>query len=442
MRRASVRFLWAPLLGLGILALIPAAAAGANAPVPTIVQPPDRFFQEEDVLDVVVSYERPDGASSQHRAKVSIQLIVDGAVIEERTLAPDVVVSTFEVPIDHEDPIGLIQVCVWQAGSGFDDRVCRRVRAAGTGELDRVRRSLEEMNEICDAVVRYSVMRLGLGHVPQTLEELVPAFLERVPSASPFSAPYEYSATDGHFALRLALPGSGEIRNEDGAFTKLPRNAITDREAARLTRQQLAELAQAVESYRVDYNRFPERIEEVAPLYQPFLHSVDPYGHRYVLALAPDDYVLTSLGRDGLPGGDGFDADSRITNGMQFTATTPYRGGYEYLRRTFQDMSQIAGALSYFEEQTGRWPDALSELVGGPWFSWPRPFTDDCGNPYDYRVFHTGFGRMEYRLRAFGCNGVPDTDPFESLLYYSADTSGYVSSPGWRFAYRWPGLFD
>ncbi|MBZ5637549.1 MAG: type II secretion system protein GspG [Acidobacteriia bacterium] len=442
MSRSAARMTWSLLLALGILALIPASGAEARPPAPTIVQPPDRFFQEGNVLDVVVSLGGSSTASIRRGARTEIQLIVDGEVIEERNLASDVGVSTFEVPVNPEDPIGLIQVCARQAGSRSDDRECRRVRAAGAREFDRLRRSLEEMNEISDAVVRYSELRLGYGHVPQTLEGLVPVFLDRVPSASPLSTPYEYTAAEGHFTLCLALPGSGEIRNDDGAFTKLPRGAITDREAARLTRQQLSELGVALESYRVDNNRYPQRIEDVAPVYQRFLHPVDPYGHRFVFSSGPDEYVLTSLGRDGLPGGEGFDADSEVTRGAQLGETTPYRGRYEYLRRTFQDLSQIAAALSYFQEQTGRWPDSLSELVGGPWFSWPRPFIDFCGNPYDYHVFDIGLGRREYRLRAFGCDGIPETDPLENVLYFSADDAGHVTAPGWRFAYLWPGLFD
>lgn len=431
-----------PLVALGITVLIPASFAGSNLPAPRIVQPPDRFFQESSNMAVVVGYDGANNGSSQLRPNMSVQLIVDGALIEQRPVPTDGRVSTFTVLTNSENPISLIEVCVQQGGSGSDDRVCRRVRAAGIREFDRVRRSLEEMTEISDAVVRYSVMRLGPGHVPQTLEELVPAFLERAPTSSPFSIPYEYTVTTGHFSLRLVLPGSGEIRNEDGTFTKMPRGAITDREAARLTRQQLSELAQSLESYRVDNNRFPDRIEDVAPVYRRFVPGVDPYGHPYVFSLAPDAYVLTGLGRDGLTGGEGFDADTKVSNGLQLAATTPYRGRYEYLRRTFMDMSQVAGALSYFEEQNGRWPDSLSELIGGPWFHWPRAFSDDCGNPYDYHVFNTGFGNREYRLRAFGCNGTPNTDPFEDLLYFSADTAGYTSAPGWRFAYRWPGLYD
>lgn len=315
------------LLALGIVALIPVSEAEARSPVPTIVQPPDRFFQDGNVLNVVVSHERPSAPSTRRGARMAIQLMVDGELAEERVLPSGTSVSTFVVPIHPEDPIGLIQVCIGRTGSQSADRECRRVRAAGPREVDLMRRSLEEMNEIADAVIRYSVMRLGFGRAPQSLEELVPDFLDHVPWASPLSTPYEYTASEVHFALRLALPGSGEIRNEDGAFTRLPRGAITDREAARVVRQQLAELAQSVESYRVDNNVYPERIEDLASgLYQTFLHAVDPYGKRYQYSRGSDDYVLTGFGRDGRPGGEGFDADSTVTRGMQLVATTPYRG--------------------------------------------------------------------------------------------------------------------
>ncbi len=442
MLRSTAPMCCLALVGLSSVALVPASPAATHTPLPTILQPPDRFFQEDDVLDVVVSCASPDALVTRRGSRLTIRLLVDGVVIENRTVGSDFGASVFQVPINADDPIGLIQVCVRAPGSGSEDRACRQVRAAGTEDFDRLRRSLEEMTDIADAVMHYSVMRLGYGRVPQALEELVPDFLDRVPSASPLSTPYTYNAADGHFTLRLGLPGSGEILNEDGAFTKLPRGAITDREAARLTRQQLAELALAIESYRVDANVYPERIEDLAPVYQRFLHTVDPYGNRYLYAPRDDDYVLTSLGRDGLPGGEGFDTDSKVTRGRQFVETTPYRGRYEYARSTLLDLSGIAGALSYFQEQTGRWPDSLDELVGGPWFSWPRPFTDACGNPYDYRVFDLGLGRRGYRIRAFGCNGVTETNSLEYLLDYSADNQGYTSSPLGRFAYVWPGLFD
>ena len=428
-----------PLVALMSVVMSSASNAATAVPQPTIVRPPDRFFEEGSSLDVVVSYGL--ARAGTRRANLSVQLTVDGALVAEGPLPAGGGVSTFTVPVNPEDPIALIQVCIVRSGAA-PDRACTRVRAAGTREFDSLRRTLEEMNEIADAVVRYSITRLGYRGVPQSLDVLVPDFLASVPSTSPFASPYEYTTTGEHFVLRLALPGVGEIVNEDGAFTKLPNGSITDREAARLTRQDLTELATAVESYRVDNNVFPASIDEVAPVYTRFPHLIDPYGRPYVFALAPDAYVLSGLGRDGLPGGEGFDADSKVANGMQLVATTPYRGRNEYFRRTIKDMSQVSAALNYFQEGNGRWPASLSELIGGPWFSWPRSFNDDCGNPYEYHVYDLGFGRNMYQLRAHSCRSATYTDPWDDLLYFAADNQGYVSNPAGRWVYRWPGLFD
>ena len=236
MHRSTLRVVCATLMTLVNLALIPESNAAASVPQPTIVQPPDRFFQEGSALDVVVSFSGANSGEGQRRANMTIQLMVDGALVEERALPSAGGVSSFTVAANPADPIGLIQVCVSKSGSGSGDRACRRLRAAGTREYDSLRRSLEELNEISDAVTRYCNLRLGYRGVPQTLAALVPDFLERVPTVSPLGTPYEYTATGEHFELRLALPGVGEIVSEDGR-SQASRGAITDREAARLTRQ-------------------------------------------------------------------------------------------------------------------------------------------------------------------------------------------------------------
>ena len=107
-------------------------------------------------------------------------------------------------------------------------------------------------------------------------------------------------------------------------------------------------------------------------------------------------------------------------------------------------MSQVASALADFLEQMGRYPESLSELVGGPWFSHARAFTDFCGNPYSYRVRDAGRGIQEYRLQAFGCDGIPNTDLSEySLFSFFADNQGHHTAPvPWGFAHSWPGVFD
>ena len=54
---------------------------------------------------------------------MAIPLMVDGEVVEERALPSDASVSTFVVPINPEDPIGLIPVCIGRAGSQEVDRL-------------------------------------------------------------------------------------------------------------------------------------------------------------------------------------------------------------------------------------------------------------------------------------------------------------------------------
>jgi hypothetical protein len=53
MPRSSVRVFRSSLVAFGIIALIPTSSAGSKVPVPRIVQPPDRFFQEGSDLAVV-----------------------------------------------------------------------------------------------------------------------------------------------------------------------------------------------------------------------------------------------------------------------------------------------------------------------------------------------------------------------------------------------------
>ena len=425
------------VIGIAILALA-SSTSGAAPPAARIVAPPDRFFQEGTALDVVVAYVGPGGG------RTTLQLLVDGSELEERNVTSGRGTVTFVVPLDGSNPVSLIQVCASVGSARPDGSSCDAVHAAGTREFGLLRQTLEEMNEISNAVMRHSIMRLRYGQVAASLQDLVPDFLDQVPVESPLSTPYEYAGRDGHFVLRLELPGIGEIRNEDGAFTKLPRGVITDREAARLTRQQLLEVALALESYRVDYNEYPANIEDLFPVYRRFSITTDPYGHRYVLDSTSDTYVLTTLGRDGQPGGSDFDTDTIVTPGQRIMQTTSYHGRQEYARRTYLDMLAITSAISDYLERTGALPGALSDLPSNSWFDAPRPFVDSCGNPYRYQVFDPGLGRRMYQLQAFGCDGVPGTDPMEGwLLFFSGDNEGRVTHPGaLAFPSIWPDLWD
>lgn len=81
-------------------------------------------------------------------------------------------------------------------------------------------------------------------------------------------------------------------------------------------------LADAVQHFRMDQGRWPVSLGELAVRpsdakswpaggYLYVLHK-DPWGHDYVLQRpAPDgrDFDIVSFGKDGIPGGDGLDAD-------------------------------------------------------------------------------------------------------------------------------------
>ena len=71
MRRSTVPVVCLALLTFANVTLIPASNAAASVPQPTIVQPPDRFFQEEGALDVVMSYSSANAGEGQRRAKMT-----------------------------------------------------------------------------------------------------------------------------------------------------------------------------------------------------------------------------------------------------------------------------------------------------------------------------------------------------------------------------------
>jgi general secretion pathway protein G len=77
-----------------------------------------------------------------------------------------------------------------------------------------------------------------------------------------------------------------------------------------LTKSQIQKLKGEIELYKVDKNRYPETLEDLVPKYmdevpkdgwdRPFIYR--PQGTRGA-------YDIVSLGEDGLPGGEGVNAD-------------------------------------------------------------------------------------------------------------------------------------
>lgn len=88
---------------------------------------------------------------------------------------------------------------------------------------------------------------------------------------------------------------------------------------------QMDAISKALEQYRLDMGRYPSAAEGLGALTQspapatdrwrgPYLKKAvppDPWGspYRYESIPAQDQFRLTSLGRDGRPGGSGVDAD-------------------------------------------------------------------------------------------------------------------------------------
>lgn len=92
-------------------------------------------------------------------------------------------------------------------------------------------------------------------------------------------------------------------------------------------RAQIVGLEKALQQYRLDVGRFPSTEQGLQALVVkpanvgkwdgPYLEKsvpLDPWGHPYLYVSPGEhgDFDLSSMGRDGRPGGDGLDAD--ITN--------------------------------------------------------------------------------------------------------------------------------
>ncbi|WP_434384552.1 type II secretion system protein GspG [Melittangium boletus] len=81
-----------------------------------------------------------------------------------------------------------------------------------------------------------------------------------------------------------------------------------------VARQNLESLQRALSSYHARHHRFPTTEEELQPLVDSgFLRKrpFDPWGFPYGYALRQGRPVVWSLGADGLPGGEGDNADLR-----------------------------------------------------------------------------------------------------------------------------------
>lgn len=96
-----------------------------------------------------------------------------------------------------------------------------------------------------------------------------------------------------------------------------------DRGKANIAKAQVQTVASKIDTYRLDTNRLPARLEDlvsqpsgVQGWLGPYAKSAelsDPWGHalEYRAPGESQDYDLLSLGKDGKAGGSSFDADIR-----------------------------------------------------------------------------------------------------------------------------------
>ncbi len=82
------------------------------------------------------------------------------------------------------------------------------------------------------------------------------------------------------------------------------------------TRHELVNLQKAIEEYRQADGSLPANLSELEEVKGQHRFQVDadgqvmdPWKHPYQYRIAGESFILYSFGRDGQPGGDGFDAD-------------------------------------------------------------------------------------------------------------------------------------
>jgi general secretion pathway protein G len=94
-----------------------------------------------------------------------------------------------------------------------------------------------------------------------------------------------------------------------------------DQARAATAKTDISTLSTALATYRIDNGDYPTAEQGLTALVKapagatvwngPYVQEPpkDPWGHDYVYTVADGRYTLTSLGKDGKPGGDGVDAD-------------------------------------------------------------------------------------------------------------------------------------
>jgi hypothetical protein len=119
-------------------------------------------------------------------------------------------------------------------------------------------------------------------------------------------------------------PGTGEAEHDA---------ALDDTAKATKTERRLRFLGMAVDAYHRDTGRFPASLDELAGGVDGRIAALvrgsllDAWGHAITLTRIGDEGVeLVSLGADGLPGGDGPNADVRLSDQAPLTDAERGRG--------------------------------------------------------------------------------------------------------------------
>lgn len=98
--------------------------------------------------------------------------------------------------------------------------------------------------------------------------------------------------------------------------------AVSAMDSLQLSRQdtariELSRFISALELYSAKKGSYPDESQGLKALETSRLikelHD-DPWGQPYIYALHDGEPVITSLGRDGAPGGDGYDADLKSSD--------------------------------------------------------------------------------------------------------------------------------
>lgn len=246
------------------------------------------------------------------------------------------------------------------------------------------REAVERAERLARAIMTYGAVR---GAWPADLAQLVPDFASASLARNPFGGVYTYRPTKWSFTLETRLPGGGVVTMTNGEVTSAPLRLLTQGEAARWNRRILRRLAMGLEAYRVDSNEYPASLAELVPFYIAALPLRDAYGGDIVVSLRRDAYSLTSLGRDGRPGGVGVDADVTIATGVVTTTAPAEVSEREYALASAGALSAVANAVCSYAVDNNHAPASLDLLV--PVYVAAVPL-DGCGRPLAYRLAADG----------------------------------------------------